>query len=318
MALTPKKRTFEYSETHHQQIKTIKAFMAQNGFSQSGMAKLARLNDGTFSSVLSGKYPTDPSKHLMKAINAIENFEPSKTHQLDAVLQTTVFKTVQTACTMARRHKNFAVVSAYVGLGKTMGAKSYAKDDANVHLIEADPTMTTTTLINHLVRSLNTVGGRTVAEKFETVVAELKGSDSLIIIDEAETLTPKALHLIRRIRDKAGIGIVLLGTEYLTGIIAPEHGQFDQIRSRVGFWPQTIQTATREDCEMVCLARLGSETSDEVIERLWQYSRGSMRMLSEGLLTAIDTYRKDRDLTVELVDAIADQALTLKPLAKSA
>lgn len=317
MALVPKKRSFEYTENHLEQIEAIKAFMAKNDFTQTAMAKLSRINEGTFSSVMSGKYPTNPGKHLVKAMTAIENYEPRKRHSPDEVIETSVFKIVQTACQMARRNRNIAVGSMYVGLGKTTAAKHYANGDPNVHLIEADPAMNANTLTRQLAKSLKIIGGKTVADRYEEIIEQLHGTDSLIIVDEAETMSAKALHLIRRIRDKAGIGVVLLGTEYLTGIIAPEHGQFDQIRSRVGFWPQTIQTITYEDCEAVCRARLG-DVPEDVIKRIWQYASGSMRMLDEGFINNIRTYRKDRELTPDFIDAIAEQSLTLKPLSKSA
>ena len=47
---------------------------------------------------------------------------------------------------MARRYRNFAVLSAYVGTGKTYALKHYAKSSPNVYLIEADPTMTEATM----------------------------------------------------------------------------------------------------------------------------------------------------------------------------
>ena len=315
MAITPKKRKFDYTEKQIEQVNFIRAFMDKNNFTQTAMAKLSRLKDGTFSSVLSEKYPTDPTGHLAKVLMAIENYDPKKTHVLSSHVETSVFKIVQTACQMARRNRNFAIVAAYVGLGKTFSAKMYSKNDPNVYLIEADPAMNANTLTRLLIRQLQIVDCRTVSERYEAIIEELKGTDSLIIIDEAETISPKALHLIRRIRDKAGVGILLLGTEYLTGLIAPEHGQFDQIRSRVGFWPQTIQTATFADCEAICKGRL-TDVDDATIQRLWAYSKGSMRMLAEGLITAIETYRKDQALTPDLVDAIAQQALTLKLLPK--
>jgi DNA transposition AAA+ family ATPase len=153
-------------------------------------------------------------------------------------------------------------------------------------------------------------------DKFRAVVDALKGTNSLLIVDEAETLTPHQLHTLRRLRDLSNIGIVLAGTEYLTGLIKPERGQFDQIRSRCGFWPETIKGISAEDAAALVQSSLGTEdVADDVVARLYAYSRGSARMLVEGLLAAVKEFRKGRTLDVKLVDAVAKQALCLQSIA---
>lgn len=46
---------------------------------------------------------------------------------------------------------------------------------------------------------------------FSDIVDKLKSSGRLIIIDEAEHLPYKSLELVRRIYDKANVGILLVG-----------------------------------------------------------------------------------------------------------
>jgi type II secretory pathway predicted ATPase ExeA len=90
------------------------------------------------------------------------------------------------------------------------------------------------------------LGARPDARAFQRNARQPLDVD-LLIVDEAETLTPHQLHTLRRLRDLANVGIVLAGTEWLTGLIKPERGQFDQIRSRCGFWPETVRGITAED-----------------------------------------------------------------------
>lgn len=295
--------------THTQAIRN---WMSEQGVSQAQLARLAHIKPGTLSQVINDKYPTDASKWIAQIQQAIADYQPTG-GGADTVVETSVYKLVHTACQMAVRNKNFAVCAAYVGTGKTFAAKAYAAAHNNAHLIEADPTMTTGVFVDALMQALALPPVRTVAAKFANIVKALKGSNSLLIVDEAETLTPKVLHLVRRLRDKAEIGVVMLGTEYLSGLIQPEHGQFDQIRSRVGFWPKVMQSISRDDCTAVVQAQL-LDASDDVTERLWTYCKGSIRLLAEGLIPAINTYRKDKPLDVALVDSIATQALTLQPI----
>jgi DNA transposition AAA+ family ATPase len=217
---------------------------------------------------------------------------------------------------MARRNRNFSVMPAYVGTGKTFALKYYAKHNPNTFMLEADPSMTPQTIVKELAR--NIIGQDAMGtnyELFKSIVNELENTDSLLIIDEAETLTPKQLHIIRRIRDKSNIGVVLAGTEYLAGLIKPEHGQFDQIRSRAGFWPETVKKITRDDSAALIQAAFpNDEITDEVIDRLIQYSAGSARMLVEGLIANLHQFRKEHELDVKLIDAVASQALCLQPI----
>jgi hypothetical protein len=99
-------------------------------------------------------------------------------------------------------------------------------------------------------------------------------------------------------------------------MIRPAHGQFDQIRSRVGFWPGTVKGISEEDCAALAQSAFGAEdVPDDVIARLFSYSKGSARMLCEGLIAAIKEFRQARPLDVKLVDLVAKQALCLQSLA---
>nr|WP_305888604.1 AAA family ATPase [Methylomonas sp. SURF-2] len=218
---------------------------------------------------------------------------------------------------MARRYRNFAVLSAFVGTGKTFAVRHYQRITPNTYLIEATPTMTVQSLIKLLARTVAGYEGKgSIDDKFRATVDSLANTDSLLIVDEADTLTPHVLHTLRRLRDLANIGIVLAGTEHLTGLIRPAHGQFDQIRSRTGFWPETVKAITAEDAGALIQAAFGDEdVSDEVIKRLYAYSKGSARMLIEGLVAAIQQFRNGRELNVALVDAVAKQALCLQSVA---
>lgn len=312
-----------YSEDDRKSVEKINQWLDERKLSKDGvervsqaaLARMSRVGVSTLSQILSNVYGASPSKIIAQVESALLHIDQQGEDVLPPV-ETTVFKLVQTSCTMARRNRNFSVYSAYVGTGKTFALKYYAKQNPNTFMLEADPTMTPQTIVKELAKLVvghDVTGTNYVL--FAAIVAALNNTDSLIIIDEAETLTPKQLHLIRRIRDKANIGVVLSGTEYLNGLIKPEHGQFDQIRSRTGFWPETIKRITKEDAAALVQAGFpADDVSDAVIDRLYDYSRGSARMLVEGLIAGVQQFRKGRDLDVSLIDAVAKQALCLQAI----
>jgi DNA transposition AAA+ family ATPase len=296
-------------------IEKTRQWIKDRSYSQAALARLARISGSSLNQILKGVYATSPGKLLTAVESAMRHADETSGHAVAAV-ETSVFRLANIACDMARRYRNFAVLSAFVGTGKTFAIKHYASNRPNTYIIEASPTMTPQSLIKKLARLVLGLEKGSIADKFDEIISSLKNTDSLIIVDEAETLTPHQLHTIRRIRDMANIGIVLAGTEHLSGLIKPAHGQFDQIRSRVGFWPETVRGISREDAAALVQSSFGAEeVTDEVIDRLFAYAKGSARMLVEGLVAGVKEFRRGRALDVKLVDAVAKQALCLQSLA---
>jgi DNA transposition AAA+ family ATPase len=304
-----------YTSADVAMIEKAKQWIADREYTQAALARLARISSSSLNQIIKGGYATSPTKMLAAVESAMRHADETSGHII-APVETSVFRLANIACDMARRYRNFAVLSAFVGTGKTFAVKHYAATHPNTYVIEATPTMTPQSLTKLLARMVVGLEKGSIADKFDQVVASLKNTDSLIIVDEAETLTPHQLHTIRRIRDLANIGIVLCGTEHLSGLIKPQHGQFDQIRSRTGFWPETVRHITDADAAALVQSAFGAEeVSEEVIARLYAYCKGSARMLVEGLIAGIKEFRRGRALDVKLVDAVAKQALCLQSVA---
>jgi DNA transposition AAA+ family ATPase len=297
-------------------VEFIVKWLEARKYTQAALARLARVSGTSLNQILHGTYAASPSKTLPALLSAIKSADEAAIQKsAAAAVETSVYRLAHIACDMARRYRNFAVLTGYVGTGKTFAIKHYASLHPNTHIVEANPCMTPQSLIRQLARMVAGVEKGSIADKFEQIVSSLKDTDSLIIIDEAETLTPHQLHTIRRIRDTANVGVVLAGTEHLSGLIRPAHGQFDQIRSRAGFWPETVKGITEADAAALTQSAFGAEeVPEEVIHRLYAYCKGSARMLVEGLIAALKEFRKGRVLDVKLVDVVAKQALCLSEI----
>lgn len=314
--MTEKTYPKHYTDADIVIIQRIQAWREERKYAEAALARLARISPSTLNQIMKGVYVSSPSKQLVAVESAMRHADETSSDE-SAPVETSVYKLAHTTCDMARRYRNFAVLPGYVGVGKTCSLKHYAQKRANTHIIEATPTMTPSSLVKLLARKVcgYDVKG-SIADRFDAVVDTLRNTDSLLIVDEAETLTPRQLHTLRRLRDIANIGIVLSGTEHLAAILKPEHGQFDQIRSRTGFWPETITCISAEDAAALVQSSFGTEdVADDVVQRLYQYSKGSARMLTEGLIAGIKAFRKNNALDVKLVDAVAKKALCLQSLA---
>lgn len=314
----PKKYHKSYDDKNQANIIKIINWLNDNNYSQAYLSRLTRLPNGTISVLLNGSYSSTPDKQIATIIQAITNATEKTNKGGFDFVQTSVYELAESICNRARLYGDFGLLSGFVGIGKTFSLKHYQSTHSNTLLIEVDPDFTKTALLNDLMAMTNAVSIRkkpSVSDKFRAVVEALKGSDTLLIIDEAETMQPSTLHYLRRIRDKAGIGIVLSGTEHLHQLIKPHHGQFDQVRSRTPFIPATIKSISTNDAK--ALINVGLDTADDaIINRLWTYCQGSARVLTEGLIPAIKDFglAKGHQLNTQLIDSVAVKALGLKQI----
>jgi DNA transposition AAA+ family ATPase len=217
-------------------------------------------------------------------------------------------------------YRNFGVISCFVGTGKTWALKHYIVEHPNAVLIEATPDMNALVMMREIVEATGAVVTKsnkwsrgTKSDLMDAVIRKLKGTDTLLIIDEAEKVTTQTLEYVRRISDLANIGVVLCGTEYLKPLIRDPRGRFGQISSRVGFWPPVIKAITYTDACKIVDAALGEhiEISDELHKAFYKVSDGSARVLARTLIPAVHDYgiRKGKDITPRLIFTIGEQLL---------
>lgn len=316
-------QTTHYTKIDLQKVKAITTWLREQQQSRAWMAKKVRRNSSTVSQVLSCKYPSPPTEILDEMLSALQVETERMGDGTPGYVAGEVHKMCFVVCDRTRKHRNFGVLVGNVGVGKTRTLREVQSRRPQTLMVEANPRMTANSLLQDILEQLRAPVPYHLDKKFQATTRALEGTNYLLIVDEAETLTPQALHYLRRIRDKAGIGIVLSGTPKLTEVLKPEQGQFDQIRSRVSMWPRTITGISRDDADdMVREALRDSvdkdknpiEPSDEVLEALWSYCGGSARVLNESLLPALRDYVIGRmDLTDKAVHAVARDVLFMEP-----
>ena len=123
----------------------------------------------------------------------------------------------------------------------------------------------------------------TTLDKVGDIVDKLKSSGRLIIIDEAEHLPYKSLELVRRIYDKANVGIVLVGMPKLFKNLKGEKGQYAQLYSRVGI-TALLEPLTEEDTKSI-ISTITSIT-ENIYPVISKYTGGNTRVLTKLLVRA--------------------------------
>ncbi|KLN54708.1 AAA family ATPase [Variovorax paradoxus] len=305
-----------YTPQDHEKVAQVIDWLDQNKQSRSWLAKRASLPSGTLSQVLSGKYVSSPTKQLNQLLSVLETETERLKDGTPDYVRGSVHKLLQVVCDRTRKQQNFGVITGYVGIGKSRFCVEYQKATPLTLLVEVSPSMSPGVLMDKLLRGLNNAVPHGLSAKFDELERVLKGTNYLILVDEAEKMSGLATEYLRRIRDMAKIGVVLVGTEKLTTLIKPQHGQFQQIRSRVGMWPKTIETISRDDADDIVRTSLVevSELPDDLLDTLWAYCAGSARMLTENLLPALRDFgiQRGKTLSADLMHAIASSVLFME------
>ncbi|MEL6478108.1 MAG: AAA family ATPase [Pseudomonadota bacterium] len=167
-------------------------------------------------------------------------------------LATPIGNRITSVLNLAHHSPDMAVIAGAPGVGKTMAAREYMARHNNVHLVTMDPEMTSP---NRLLAEVMHVIG--LPEKSPTQMRykleeHLRNTRSLLIIDEAQHLQPKALDMARSLHDRMEIGVVLMGNH---GFFAATKSQsrtdgFAQFFSRVGARVR-IDAPTEKDIDVV-------------------------------------------------------------------
>lgn len=262
-------------------IALLQQYMQQQQLNQSQVATQLNVSTATISQYLHGKYAGDVSK-LDKAIEQLveRQIEKAKTEVKTDFVYTSTAKKILELCNLAHVHSDIRLVIGEAGLGKTMALHHYAKQNRNVILLEIEPTYSVKVLLEELCAKLGIVVSRNNHDNMRAIIEKLKDSERLLIVDEAELLAYKSLEVLRRIHDKAGIGMVLAGLPRLRANLRGSKGEYRQLYSRVGFALDIKERLPSGDIALLCENTLNSSAFNAKLEHV---SKGNARRLSKIL-----------------------------------
>lgn len=162
------------------------------------------------------------------------------------------------------------------------------------------PTYASLTGVNELLSEALGVRERTDRKITRDIIAKLKNSGRVIIVDEAQHLTTRAIEHLRSISDLSGVGICFVGNEQIySKLLGTRKSDYAQLFSRIGMRKMVMtSTLTKEDISKVFGGLGMDETS---LELLYKITRTSY-----GLRGAINVYIN----TVGVFDEVNVQNLT--------
>lgn len=191
----------------------------------------------------------------------------------------------------AQYEVDMGLVAGNAGVGKTMAIQAYAGQNNNVWAITADPTMTSpSAVLDELmyVVGCHERGGR----KIRILIRRLTGTQGLIVVDEAQHLTTRAIEQLRTIHDVAGIGLVLFGNlplnEKIEGL--GRTSEYAQLFSRIGL-RRNVKSPIQGD---MCPLLDAWDVKDEVVRNAAKAigkREGGLRSMTKVIKNAVKMAR---------------------------
>ncbi|HFZ8572319.1 TPA: AAA family ATPase [Salmonella enterica subsp. enterica serovar Birkenhead] len=283
-------------------ITQLKDVMDAHGYSQGQVARAIGRSSTTINQYIQGKYNGDVADMEERIANFIRRVrEKQNALRIDErfVSTPTASKGIEVLA-YAHRECEICVLYGAAGLGKTMILKEYARRDDTVIFIEADPGYSARTLLEELCNRLNLSKNGNIHTLLDLCVEKLRGSGRLLVIDEAELLPYRALEVVRRLHDKAGIGVVMAGMPRLIVNLKGKRGEFAQLYSRVALALDMGNALEREDFDQIAIELMPEAEDQKIRNSLYDQSRGNARRLfklARGVYRTCDISKKEVSVT---------------------
>lgn len=181
-------------------------------------------------------------------------------------VNTRIALTVMEACTYALERRKLVCVVGRAGNGKSTAFQEFFRravsngvDADKLVYVVARSVTSPATLMRRIAQELGVNPYGVVDTLTDRVIARLKRDPRLIVIEDAASLSIKALHLVRSLYDEAGCGVVLVGIRELMDRILVATGRLGedlaQIRSRVGLIYQLPDALSKDEAAEIVRRR---------------------------------------------------------------
>lgn len=263
-------------------IAKLQAFMAEHGVSQTDVAKGIGKSAATVNQWLQGKYAGDTTAVNILVSGYLEREQAKRVlPKLEEVfVETDTANNIMFLLEAVRDTGELGVLYGGAGLGKTTCLREYAAQHPETILIETLMTHTPSALLKIIARTIGTPVSGSLNDINEAVIAKLSGSSRLIIVDEAENLSTRALEILRHLRDKAGVGLVLAGMPRLLGNLCGKRGELAQLFNRAGYTLPLGEKIPDEQLAQILkrhLPNVGADVQQAIVQeahgiprRLWK------------------------------------------------
>lgn len=231
---------------------SLLAFMASSGKSQRQVAREIGISSAQINQFLADKYEGDSDSTSDKVLQYLAVAEKRLNTDKTVFFYPELHNTREAlfTCSYAHRNNEIALLCGDAGAGKTEALTYYRDNNPGVILVTANACIQSATAILQLICA--ELGKHAPYRRnaiMNLLVAQLSGTNRLIIVDEADHLSLQAIQALRSLNDQAHVGVVLSGNNkiYLQ-MYSPRRGyEFDQIRTRIVVRKKVVNDYTAKE-----------------------------------------------------------------------
>lgn len=211
-------------------------------YPQSRIAKEAGISPTAVSQWLGGTYAGDNDKVGAKMLVWLQAYEERLATgglpEGPAWVSTPSAEKIIAGLRYAQLANDVVLIYGGAGLGKSKSIHRYAQSAPNVFAVEMSPA--TSGVLACLEEIAIAVGMRDYTRQaaflHRAICVRLRGTNGLLVIDEAQHLGVMALDQVRAIHDRTGVGLALVGNERVYTQMAGSNraAYLDRLYSRIG------------------------------------------------------------------------------------
>lgn len=251
-------------ETQNDLRERVKKEIATAGLSQAQASKEAGIESSGGSKLnqwLQEKYQGDNDKIEQQLTLWLETRKESAMQRAEmptapAWVKTPTAEKIFSSLAYARMAAVSVCVYGGAGVGKTSTCEAFSVAHPNVFIVTASPSAASYPAC--LRRIASAVGLRgfshRTADLEDEVIARLKGTQGLLIFDEAQLLSTESLWGIKGIFDAAKIGVAYVGSEQAYSNLAGRKSELNAPLFRRISKKQPLKQPTRDDVSVILSA----------------------------------------------------------------
>ena len=266
------------------------------------------LSSGAMSDLRKGKYKGDKEQQFKKLFEYFEIKDKAK--KLEVVrdyVPTSMSERVKKHLELCQTRGRLSVISGDAGIGKTRAIMQYCKEKPNsTTWITANPCMNTVkTVLKELCKRMNIQLKGSNIEMYNAIINKLSDGQ-IIIIDEAQHISLKAIETLRGISDYfedrgMTLGICFVGNRTtMNNFGGKEDAVFEQIVNRTFQMPTLSTTEVKKKDIQMLFPSIQEEKALEFILKIAK-SRQAIR----GAMNLYLNCKDNEDLSMEAMVEMA-------------
>lgn len=287
----------------------ILQYRAKSKKNQSTIAKELDVSDTALSQFLGGTYPA-PHTIIAKIGQLLQiNGKRETVPHEPSFKMTKVSKAVYGLINYSHIRRKITVAYGDAGIGKTMAVAEYTRQyPNNTIVIEGDPNFDTIPALYELLAMQMGIAETRSRRIQSEAMRQLKDSNKVIIVDEAQLLTTKQIDALRRFAEKCNVGVAFVGNHAIyTKMIGSGQQPYAQVFSRIGDDSMLLNKHIgMDDIRLIFDDMSLDEESISILHNVSQTNYGLRGAVDVYMNTAL---RHDGEVNFERLDAFARKKL---------